>query len=150
MSRKTQRRVADFGARGSSDSTGDMAPIANMDLAGLREEWARRYGAPPPLRSADLLRLLLAWRLQAGGAGGLDAATRRLLARKGPVAAEGLDLGAGARLVRDWNGVRHEVIVEAAGFRWEGQLFPSLSAAATAIAGTRWNGPRFFGLRRKP
>ena len=26
-------------------------------------------------------------------------------------------------------------------------IFPSLSAAATAIAGSRWNGPRFFGLR---
>jgi Protein of unknown function (DUF2924) len=40
------------------------------------------------------------------------------------------------------------VVVEEQGFRWEERFYPSLSAAATAIAGTRWNGPRFFGLRR--
>lgn len=35
----------------------------------------------------------------------------------------------------------------AAGFLCDGLVYASLSAAATAIAGTRWNGPRFFGLR---
>jgi hypothetical protein len=33
------------------------------------------------------------------------------------------------------------------GFRWEGRVYRSLSAVATAIAGVKWNGPRFFGLR---
>ena len=41
-----------------------------------------------------------------------------------------------------------EVVVEADGFRWDDRTYPSLSAVATAIAGSRWNGPRFFGLRR--
>lgn len=127
-----------------------IADIENMDLAALRAEWERRYGAPTALRSVALLRLLLAWRIQAETAGGLDAATRRLLERKGPVRAEGLDLGVGAVLTREWLGERHEVVVEAEGFRWEGRLFPSLSAVATAIAGTKWNGPRFFGLRERP
>jgi len=63
---------------------------------------------------------------------------------------EGLQLGVGARLRREWQGRTVEVEVEAGGFRWEGRLYPSLSAAATAIAGTRWNGPRFFGLRDRP
>lgn len=61
--------------------------------------------------------------------------------------AEGIELGVGAKLRRDWQGRVVEVEVRANGFRWEGQVYPSLSAAAAAIAGTRWNGPRFFGLR---
>ncbi|MBX3560960.1 MAG: DUF2924 domain-containing protein [Sphingomonas sp.] len=79
--------------------------------------------------------------------GGLDPQTRKTLGRRGPVQAEGLELGPGARLTRMWQGRKIEVIVEDAGFRWEERLYPSLSALATAIAGTRWNGPRFFGLR---
>lgn len=121
--------------------------IEHMDLEEVRALWAHRYGAPPALRSVPVLRMMLAWRIQAEAYGGLDGETRRMLARKGAVKAEGLDLGIGARLTRHWQGRCHEVIVEADGFRWEGQSYKSLSAAATAIAGTRWNGPRFFGLR---
>ena len=124
-----------------------IAAIEQLNLEGLREEWARRYGAPPPLRSVPILRMLLAWRIQAAVRGGLDAETRRALARKGRLKAEGLELGIGARLTRQWQGRTHEVIVEAAGFRWEGRTYKSLSAVATAISGSRWNGPRFFGLR---
>ena len=47
----------------------------------------------------------------------------------------------------EWQDRIVEVVVTSEGFRWEDRTFPSLSAAATAIAGTRWNGPRFFGLR---
>ena len=121
--------------------------IEGLDLDGLRAEWARRFGAPPTLRSVPILRMLLAWRIQALGLGGLTSETRRGLARKGRLQAEGLDLGLGARLTRQWQGRMHEVIVEADGFRWNGTAYKSLSAVATAIAGTRWNGPRVFGLR---
>lgn len=93
------------------------------------------------------MRQLLAWRVQAQVLGGLDAETRKALSRSGPVQAEGKHLGVGARLTRIWKGREVTVVVEEKGFRWEGEVFPSLSAAATAIAGTRWNGPRFFGLR---
>ena len=118
-----------------------------MDLDGLREQWRRRYGAPPALRSEQIMRQLLAWRIQAQALGGLDEQTRRLIARTGSVEPEGMHLGIGAVLTRKWKGRKVRVTVEENGFRWEEQLFPSLSAAATAIAGTRWNGPRFFGLR---
>lgn len=124
-----------------------VAAIGGMTLEQLRNEWRQRYGAPPPLRSVPIMRQLLAWRVQADAFGGLDADTRRLLARSGPVEAEGKHLGVGARLTRQWQGREVTVVVEEKGFRWEGMLFPSLSAAATAIAGSRWNGPRFFGLR---
>jgi hypothetical protein len=56
-------------------------------------------------------------------------------------------LGIGAKLRRNWQGQTVEMVVEEDGFRWNGRTYRSLSAAATAIAGSRWNGPRFFGLR---
>ncbi|MEM6423191.1 MAG: DUF2924 domain-containing protein [Pseudomonadota bacterium] len=125
----------------------EVEALSERDLEGLRALWQMRYGAPPRLRSVELLRLCLAWRFQAEVLGGLDRETRRLLARRGAVKAEGLELGIGAVLRRDWQGRPHEVVVEADGFLWQGQRYRSLSAVATAIAGSRWNGPRFFGLR---
>ncbi len=121
--------------------------VEALDLDGLRRFWWERYGVPPPLRSEPIIRQLLAWRAQAQAIGGLDVDTRKVLARSGAVQPEGKHLGVGARLTRIWKGREFTVVVEEKGFRWEDQLFPSLSAAATAIAGTRWNGPRFFGLR---
>lgn len=125
----------------------DVEGLAHLDLEGLRRFWRERFGATPSLRSEPILRQLIAWRLQAHAFGGLDEETQRLLARSGPVQAEGQHLGVGARLTRIWKGREVTVVVEKDGFRWDDRVFPSLSAAATAIAGTRWNGPRFFGLR---
>jgi hypothetical protein len=124
--------------------------IGTMELDDLRSLWARRYGGRPLLRSVPIMRMVLAWRIQSEALGTLDASTRRMLARSGAPDAEGRHLGIGARLTRHWQGRRIEVVVEERGFRWEERLFPSLSAAATAIAGSRWNGPRFFGLRDTP
>jgi hypothetical protein len=121
--------------------------IGQMDLEGLRAFWRSRYGDPPPLRSVAILRMALAWQVQAEAIGGLDQATRRALMRSGPVAPEGSQLGVGATLSRTWQGRRVEVVVEGNGFRWGERKFASLSAAASAIAGSKWNGPRFFGLR---
>jgi hypothetical protein len=125
----------------------EVEALTRLDLEGLRAVWRQRYGSPPSLRSVELLRLMLAWRLQAAVLGGLDPAVRRQLKRRGKLQVEGLDLGIGARIRREWQGRMVEVEVTEAGFLCEGQVHPSLSAAATAIAGTRWNGPRFFGLR---
>lgn len=125
----------------------EIEALTRLGLDGLRGVWRDRYGAPPKLRSAELLRHCLAWRLQAEALGGLDRDTRHRLRRRHQVQAEGLELGIGATLQREWRGRIVQVTVEEDGFRHEGRLFKSLSAAATAIAGTRWNGPRFFGLR---
>jgi hypothetical protein len=126
----------------------EVEALDRLDLEGLRGVWRERFGPPPRLRSVELLRLSLAWCMQAEVHGGLDHDTRRQLRRSGAVQAVGLELGAGARLRREWQGRMVEVVVAEDGFRWEGKAYPSLSAAATAIAGSRWNGPRFFGLRR--
>ncbi|HEY0958268.1 MAG TPA: DUF2924 domain-containing protein [Novosphingobium sp.] len=125
----------------------DIAALATMSLAGLREEWGRRYGAPPRHRSVDLLRRVLAWRMQADILGGFDAATRKLLEKEGggvlPAAV------AGTRLAREYGGRRHEVVVQDGAVVYEGRTFGSLSEVARHITGQRWNGPRFFGLRQE-
>jgi hypothetical protein len=130
-----------------SDLEAEVAALEELDLNALRDKWRERFGAPPNFRSTEMLRLLLAWRIQAIALGGLDRDSRDALSRTGRVVAEGQDLGIGATLRRVWNGEEQVVTVIDKGFDWNGRTFRSLSAAATAIAGTRWNGPRFFGLR---
>lgn len=120
-----------------------------LGLEGLRQVWAAHYGAPPRLRSPELLRLMLGWRMQAEVQGGLEPDLRRQLRRdaselKGPVARPG------TRLAREWKGVRHEVVMLSDGGVLYGEAsYASLSEVARAITGSRWNGPRFFGLRSK-
>ena len=116
-----------------------------LGLQSLREIWRARYGAPPPLRSPDLLRRILAWRVQAEAFGGLDSETQRAL--KSNTQPRGL--AAGTRLVREWRGVRHEVWVLEEGFSYVGQRFGSLSEVAQRITGTKWNGRVFFGLKER-
>lgn len=131
----------------TSEIEAEVEALAGLGLDALRESWRVRIGPPPKLRSADLLRQLLAWHLQAHYHGGLDHDTRRKLGGRGPTVREGRHLGTGAILRRDWQGQRIEVVVEPDGFRWYGTLWSSLSAIARTATGTRWNGPRFFGLR---
>lgn len=127
----------------------EVRSLAHLDLQDLRALWRKRFGPAPKLRSVDLLRLILAWRIQAKTFGGLDAPTRQGLARKGRIAAEGQSHGHGAAFRRVWQGRTIEAIVDADGFRFEGTRYRSLSAVAYAATGTRWNGPRFFGLRQE-
>ena len=124
-----------------------IAQTNELGLDKLRGLWRKRYGFPPRLQSIPIMRMMIAWRIQAEAFGGLDKDTRKALAKSGPPRAEGLQLGNGTKLTRNWKGTQIEVIVEEDGFRWRDEVFPSLSAAATAIAGSKWNGPRFFGLR---
>ena len=126
----------------------DLDHLGACNIDALRAFWKDRFAAQPPkLRSARLLRHLIAWRLQVAAYGGLEDATRRAIRRRGALVPEGRDLGIGAVLRRTWQGRTIEVIVQQDGFRWEDKTYPSLSAIARAATGTRWNGPRFFGLR---
>lgn len=121
--------------------------LQRLGLEDLRAVWRADYGTPPPLRSPELLRLMLAWRIQVAAFGGLDSDTKRLLKRVTPPQAEGMSFGIGTKFRRIWNGRDVEVIVTDKGFLHDGKYYRSLSAAASAIAGVHWNGPRFFGLR---
>lgn len=126
-----------------------LSAMEGMDLGQLRALWTRHFGSPPGLRSVDLLRLSIGWRLQARVYGGLDAAMRKRLRRptKSDPASR-IDLEIGTILTREWQGQPCNVEVVADGFRWNGDTHGSLSAVAKAITGTNWNGPRFFGLRK--
>lgn len=125
----------------------EVEALEALDLEGLRLFWRRRYGAPPKLRSPELLRLMLAWRIQAQAFGGLDSDTRRGLRRPTGEKAQAIPSG-GTRLTREWQGVRHEVTaLGEGGFLYDGERYQSLSQIARLITGARWNGPRFFGLR---
>jgi hypothetical protein len=107
-----------------------------------------------------LLFRVLAYRLQADQLGDLDSESQRLLDGSGSPEKAGqraVDLGRrisdvrpGTVLGREWNGRMHRVAVLADGFAWNGKTYPSLSKVAFSITGTRWNGPKFFGLRDKP
>jgi hypothetical protein len=126
--------------------TKEVRALEGLGLEPLREEWRRRYGPPPRLRSSDFLARLLAWRIQAEAFGGIDPALKAVLLRKNmPV--PGPKLRPGMRLEREWKGRLEIVDVVEGGFRWRDQTLPSLSRVAAAITGTNWNGPKFFGLR---
>ena len=83
-------------------ATAVVAELINMSLADLRAEWQERYGPPPKHRAADLLRRVLAWRIQAEAFGDLDAATRRILAKEQNVLRPAAQPG--MRLAREWAG----------------------------------------------
>lgn len=135
--------------RRSATIEDEVRALAHLDLQGLRARWSQQFGPVPKLRSPDLLRLMLAWRIQADALGGLDLTARRALERKTSGIRDGQSHGHGAILRRRWQGRIIEAVVEADGFRYEGKPYRSLSAVAEAATGTRWNGPRFFGLRQE-
>ena len=133
--------------------------IGKLPVAAVRDLWRRRLrGDPPQIQSADVLRRILIWKLQVQAFGGLDAETAATIKRLSRVQADGKavelvpkpQLRPGAVLVREWRGVEHRVLVLDQGFEHRGERYQSLSEVARAIAGTRWSGPRFFGLEGLP
>jgi len=139
----------------------EIARLRDLDIAALRSRWQTAFGRrPAPHLPRHLLFRILAYRLQADRLGDLDDASRRLLDGSGSPEKAGqnaanlvpliTDVRPGTSLSREWNGHMQRVTVLADGFAWNGKTYPSLSKVAFAITGTRWNGPRFFGLRDKP
>lgn len=134
---------------------GDVTALARLDLAGLRNQWRRLYGTDPPGMGRDLLRRRLAYRIQELALGGLPAATRERLRlieeqeRTKPAKHHAGIPAAGTVLVREFKGVRHEIVVLKNGFSYQGKPWRSLSAIAKAIAGAHRDGPLFFGLRSR-
>ena len=140
----------------------DLAGLEHLDLGNLRRRWRTVTGraAPEQLPRALLVRML-AYRIQANAFGDLDRDSIRVLRDvaeqrvKGVVPTlEGLNLSSrgertlapGTVLGREHLGVVHHVMVLTEGFAWNGVTYRSLSDVAFAITGTKWNGPRFFGL----
>ena len=138
----------------------ELAQLRELDIHALRARWQNLFRRKPPLHlSRNLLFRILAYRLQADRLGDLDAESRRLLDGAAPETAgkRAIDrsrtthaLKPGTTLSREWDGKTWRVSVLEGGFEWNGKTYPSLTKIAFEITGTRWNGPRFFGLRDKP
>ena len=129
--------------------------LRSLRIVELRALWRARFKSDPPEAfGPDLLRRSLAHKIQENAFGGLDPKTARLLNqlivqhRKTPgkiVLARRIK--AGAVFVRQWKDQSHRVTVLQDGFAYDGKTYDSLSQIARMITGSRWNGPRFFGLR---
>ncbi|MDP9086080.1 MAG: DUF2924 domain-containing protein [Pseudomonadota bacterium] len=131
-----------------------LTALTTMSPAQLAAEWQRVLKSPAPAMTPDLLRRGIAYRLQEQVHGGLKPSLIHELERIGgrsdrtePVAVAGMHIKPGTRLVRDWGGATHHVLVDEQGFCYRDQRYSSLSEIASTITGTKWSGPRFFGLR---
>jgi hypothetical protein len=125
--------------------------VRSLGIDALRRRWCMMFGAVPPKSlTKDIMARMIAYRIQEEAFGGLDRETVKLLDRlaRGDKPREmNRRLKAGTVLVREYQGERHTVTVAAEGFVWRNATYSSLSTIAQAITGTKWNGPRFFGLR---
>src|ERR1700681_4270701 len=139
----------------------EIAHLRGLDLGGLRARWQSVFQRPAPAHlTRHLLFAVIAYRLQADRLGDLDHQTKQVLdrtvaketgramsARLASFDQKRTELSLGTVLVREWDRQSQRVMVMADGFAWNGQTYDSLSKVAFAITGTKWNGPRFFGLR---
>ena len=134
-----------------------MAALSGLTAQQLRDEWRRLYRGQPPRLSRDLLIRSIAYRMQELAHGGLSKATQRTLAAMSKeleangniTIAPDLRVRSGARLVREWRGRTHTVVVTDNGFEYAGKTYASLTKIAHEITSAHWSGPRFFGLNRK-
>ena len=137
-----------------------LTELQDMPFPALKDRWRNLYGTEPPRYKRQHMIRRLAYRIQELAYGGLSEETKTELERiateadANPAAAlrkrhkpKITHPLPGTRLVRDWNGTRHEVTAIDGGFEYSGRRYRSLSAVAKAITGAHWSGPQFFGLR---
>jgi hypothetical protein len=141
----------------------EIAHLRGLDLRGLRARWQSVFQRQAPVYlTRHLLFAITAYRIQADRFGDLDHETKQVLDRAATKETgramsaclasfdqKRTELSPGTVLVREWDRQSQRVMVMTDGFAWNGQTYDSLSKVAFAITGTKWNGPRFFGLRDK-
>lgn len=120
-----------------------LAALEQMHRSALQLEWERVCKRPAPNVSVDLLRMGIAYHLQAKAGRYLPRASVLALNETG---GQRPAIKLGTRLVRSWNGRTISVEVASDGFMFEDQRYGSLSAIANRVTGSKWSGPRFFGL----
>jgi hypothetical protein len=137
-----------------------LAALKTATTPDLRDQWRQLFETEPPLYNRRFLESRLAYRIQELAYGGLkpetverlDALVEELEGRgnitRGRIRHHDKPV-AGTVLVREWQGVEHQVTVREDGYEYQGRPYQSLSSAARAITGTRWNGWVFFGLKSR-
>jgi hypothetical protein len=132
--------------------------LAELPVSELRKAWKTEIASDaPPVRSRAVLCQLLTWQLQSDAIGDLDSATERALTKIGDALRQDgsyepkirSGFSPGVIFSREWKGVVHRVTVAVEGFDYRGKKYRSLSDIARTITGTRWSGPRFFGLEQR-
>jgi len=117
----------------------------------MRSLYRSLFDDPLPYNASHLnLRSKIAYRMQELALGGLSDENKILLENisQNKRAKKPHNLIAGTKIQRIWKGITYEVEILKDGFEFNGQKFKSLSPIAQKITGTRWNGPKFFNLRR--
>jgi len=146
------------GSSGTDDLGAAITALRSGAIEDLRTEWRTLHRTEPPSRlSRDLLLRAIVYKRQEELHGGLRLATQRrlnelakTLSNKGPEHFDpGLSLKPGSRLLREWHGRTHTVIVLEDGFEYEGKHYRSLSRIAARVTGVHWSGPAFFGLKKR-
>ena len=141
---------------GTKSLADELTELRGLDSAALKQRWQVLYRTEAPVRIGQILLLqAVAYRLQEKALGGLKPSTRRLLERtaedsfhrRTPSEAPATRVTPGSVLIREWHGVSHRVTVLGDGVLLRGARYRSLSEVARKVTGTRWSGPRFFGLR---
>jgi len=144
--------------RAAIDVAAELERLGVLTNFELRAEWRRLHRMQPPKTlSRDLLLRGITYKIQEQALGGLSKSLLRQIAGGQRDASAGdrrhasppVVIKPGTRLVREWHGVTHTVLVHADGVEWRGQRYKSLSVVASEITGAHWSGPRFFGLRRR-
>jgi Protein of unknown function (DUF2924) len=139
-----------------ADISDEIAQLRAASREQLLDMWQKFYrrAAPPGIRR-ELLVPFLAYRMQEHAYGALKASTRSELRR----IARGMEkfgpitltvrprIKHGSRLLREWRGQTHEVLVTEKGYEYRSEGYRSLSQIARKVTGTRWSGPAFFGLK---
>ncbi len=139
------------------DIEAEIAGLPDRSTHELRLAWRSFYRGDPPLGlSRDLMIRALANKMQERAHGGPSRSLKRRLHtlagefEKGSLSLDpGVVLKTGAKLVREWGGHTHTVLVVEDGFEYEGQRYRSLTMIAARITGTHWSGPRFFGVTKR-
>lgn len=132
----------------------ELAALPSLDRQQLLKRWRSLYGVDAPAKISQLLLVrAIAYKLQEQALGGLKPATRKYLSAvlQGNVTSVPVSpaIKPGTRLIREWHGRIHEVIIADAGVHYNGKAYGSLSEVALIITGVKWSGPAFFGLKAK-
>lgn len=115
--------------RSHDDVEAELEGLESLSHAELKERWDELYDvACPPHMSRKFLLGAVAYRIQENAFGRLRKVTKRRLGKIAadiaagkPIKQVGRKLKPGTRLLREWNGTAHEVIVLERAIQYRGE-----------------------------